>query len=402
MASFASAMSDEDRGPLVIGVSSMMSALATITMLVRAWTRVRRGVEFGIDDGWILVSFCLLWVHFVVITLEVIMGGLGVPLIVNLLSNRSTLADFLRILFVQCIVSPIAITVTKFSYLAMYWRFFPTPFTRRSCMIVGGLQLAWCLAVVFPTIFRCNPIEDAWRFTVRTDSCNLAIGAWLAWQDGIPEIATTIMIYCLPLYEVSRLHTSRSTKLAISAVFFLCSLTVIASIMRFVYAYEYIHTLTGLMPDATLGMANVVMWCHIEVCTGFIAACLPALRPVAIQIWHKLGFAKTRDASASRSNRVATIGGSGPSVTKSGSFLDGLREKSFFVSSSAKRAESSHGSVQEPQKLRLWPDGYRFKPRSAVWRPSADDHREDLPLRSISVRTDIMWREDSRTSKVEV
>lgn len=145
----------------------------------------------------------------------------------------------LQLLFTQELVSPITITCIKCSILAMYWRLFPTRFTRRGCIVLAVILALWCIAVIVPSILQCRTVADAWNLTKVGTNCDRKIGAWISWQDGIPEIATTVIIFAMPIYEVSRIQASLRTRAAVSAVFLMASLTVVTSVMRFVFALQF-------------------------------------------------------------------------------------------------------------------------------------------------------------------
>ncbi len=149
-----------------------------------------------------------------------------------------------QILFAQEIVTPVVLTLTKFSILAMYWRLFPTPFIRRSCIAVACVIAAWCIAVILPGIFRCDPVYKAWNPFMTTGTCSTAIGDWIAWQDAIPEFVILATVYSLPVYEVWRLSSSWRNRIAISAGLVFAGMSIISSIVRFGLAFK-IHDYGG-------------------------------------------------------------------------------------------------------------------------------------------------------------
>lgn len=128
-------------------------------------------------------------------------------------------------------------TLTKLGILAMYMRIFPTPFIKTSCRILAAFVIAFWLSVIFPSLFTCTPIRKTWDPYVE-GYCNHATDDWVAWADGIPEFVSCVVIFALPIYEVWRLGASLRTKLAISAVFMVASLSVVASTVRFVLGYQ--------------------------------------------------------------------------------------------------------------------------------------------------------------------
>ncbi|KAH8896212.1 hypothetical protein GQ53DRAFT_743516 [Thozetella sp. PMI_491] len=295
---------------MVLGVASGLIVLTTICFGLRTWVRAKRRVKFGLDDAFLILSFFFLWVYFTLVAIEVVYGGLGKPVVVNYMDDPNILVRFLQILFAIEILSPISLTITKFGVLALYRRLFPTPFIKTSCIVIGCTLIVWCFAVVIPSILQCNPVSKAWSPFMTTGSCSTPIWNWIAWQDAIPEFVTTVLIFGLPMYEISRLSASWRTHIALSAVFIFASLSLISSVVRFVLGFRAHENDTALnyTIDITLDMTDTLLWSHIEQCTAFIAACLPALRPLMVTLARKLGRSRDQKTPAPAAREVPTFG----------------------------------------------------------------------------------------------
>lgn len=234
-------------------------------------------------------------------------------------------------------LSPISITVIKCSVLALYWRLFPTRFIRWSCIAISCILFVWCLSIVITCFMECSPIQEIWNPQRTEASCNPMIHEYLAWQDSIPEMVTTIIIFVLPIYEVMRMHATLRNRVAVSAIFLTGSLTIVSSIVRFVKVCKYhFADVAGSESDPTrtlhssmatvrssltlltrpVDMADMLLWVHIEVCTGFIAACLPALRPVSLFIAQWVGLAKKSRTGRSPDEEIIAIGRSAPRLSQ--------------------------------------------------------------------------------------
>ncbi|KZZ92938.1 hypothetical protein AAL_05970 [Moelleriella libera RCEF 2490] len=308
---------DEDHRPITLSASSLTTILAATAFSLRICVRFNRRVLFGIDDGWLIASLLLLIGHFAIILVEVKLGGLGVPLLVNLEQDPAFLNRLLKIVFVQTMLSPISITVIKCSVLALYWRLFPTRFIRWSCIAISCILFVWCLSIVITCFMECSPIQEIWNLQRTDASCNPMIHEYLAWQDSIPEMVTTIIIFVLPIYEVMRMHATLRNRVAVSAIFLTGSLTIVSSIVRFVKVCKYhFADVAGSESDPTLDMADMLLWVHIEVCTGFIAACLPALRPVSLFIAQWVGLAKKSRTGRPPDEEIIAIGRSAPRLSQ--------------------------------------------------------------------------------------
>lgn len=250
-------ISDENRGPRVIAVTAAITSVSTIVISLRTWSRFQRKVPVWLDDILLIISFVFLWVQFAVITSAVIYGGLGKPLLVNYLTDPEIITRYLKIVFALGSLTPICLTFIKSGVLLMYWRLFPTPFIRRACIGIGVFSVLWCIAVVFPNIFRCAPVRKAWQPLNPEGSCSEHIGRWIGTQDGIPEVITNFLIWLLPIYEIWRLSTTLRKKIAISAVFGLASLSVVASIVRLTISFRLYDEVTVDSKATTAGNGDV-------------------------------------------------------------------------------------------------------------------------------------------------
>ncbi|KAK3315595.1 hypothetical protein B0H66DRAFT_642786 [Apodospora peruviana] len=312
---------EKDKCSMVLAVTSTMMVIATVCFALRCWVRRQRKLRFGPDDWLLLSSFISAWAVYSTMTAHIIYGGLGK----DIRTSLGTIRLFTRFIYAQEILIPLSVTLTKLSILAMYVRTFPSRFMKLSCKVVGILTLIWCAGVIFPSIFQCVPVKKAWDPFV-PGTCNTAISDWISWQDSIPEFASTVIVFALPIYEVWRLCASVRTKLAISAVFIVASLSVVSSVARFVRGYEMHAARTSdggsdLEFYANMRAANMIaelfMWGHIEVCVGFIAACLPALRPVVVILLQKMGImTEKKGRTPPRSDEIVTFGRTGVKLNK--------------------------------------------------------------------------------------
>ncbi|KAK3994873.1 hypothetical protein QBC44DRAFT_35336 [Cladorrhinum sp. PSN332] len=409
-------ISDENRGPAVIGVAAAMTALATVAIVLRTWSRYQRRVKFGPDDALLIGSFIILVSHFSIITIAVTRGGLGKPLLVVYLQDgQEVLFRYLKIIFAIQLLTPWALTSIKVSVLAMYWRLFPTKFIRRSCIIIGLFSILWCLSAFLPAIFRCAPIHKFWNPFMEGGSCNAEVGSWVSWQDGIPEVITNFFIWLLPIYEIWRLAASIKTKVAISTVFLLASLSVISSIVRLVLCHRVHLEMSGDgttvgVGDVTLVMTGALTWAHIEVSTGLIAACLPALRPVGIKILEKIGLVSKSQGSSEKVDSpsgVVTIG----RAPGNGGFMGAFRSKKSDISDDSLLAdtvvdagETAEGQQQQQQQTQthqnqqeqpnFHPRGYETERQYSVQGDSYGSFGS--ADKTIMIRTEMVWSEDHR------
>lgn len=123
----------------------------------------------------------LIWGIYVIAVCFVRLGGVGRPTAVNMaidpvrivndrkvggassLESNSLVTWFSQILYAGQLLYPTAISTTKLSILAMYWRIFPTLSTKVGCIIIACLSGMWWIAVGLVSMFQCQPIAKAWN-----------------------------------------------------------------------------------------------------------------------------------------------------------------------------------------------------------------------------------------------
>lgn len=84
-------------------------------------------------------------------------------------------------------------------------------------------MLAWGITGLGLAIFYCNPISDFWSPTASTQSCIDANKFYIG--NAIPNILMDVAILIVPMRKVWGLHVSTSSKIGISGMFLLGSLS---------------------------------------------------------------------------------------------------------------------------------------------------------------------------------
>lgn len=118
------------------------------------------------------------------------------------------------------------IAVTKASILLMYTRIFPTREIKIASIVLGGLSVAWAIAIILVSIFQCTPIARAWDNRIPGHCIDLK-ASFIG--NAVPNVVTDILMLCLPVRVVWRLHASITHRLSVIAIFMLGSLYVLSS-----------------------------------------------------------------------------------------------------------------------------------------------------------------------------
>lgn len=271
--------------PWLIQVLTPVAILVTAVVGARFSLRFSRRAGFWLDDWFILASLVFAWAMYTISVLSEELGGIGTPFSVNAATDPSMswLGHLLKLLYAAQIIYASAIMTAKLSILALYWRLFPTPFMKRSCVVLAVLTAMWCVAGVLVDVFQCTPVGKAFAIPMAShDNCISQAGYCLGMI--IPNILIDVMILCLPTFEVSKLHLPRGQRAALASVFLLGAGVTSAGGVRMYYHLELVENGTGGNFDFTMDLFNPQLWMTLEPDMAIICACLPVMRPLVTML----------------------------------------------------------------------------------------------------------------------
>ena len=211
-----------------------------------------------------------------------------------------------QILYFELLVYSFAIPLPKLVVLFFYIRIFPNPKFKMAVYSVAAFVIAWCPATFFTDIFQCNPIAFAWDKTIKGGTC-INVLAFFQYIS-VPIVMSDVAVLALPLPMIWQLHMTTKQKLALSAVFMLGSLGLIASIARMVIFFQT----SDAFSDPTWTAVTLLAWTMVEVEAVLIAACLPPLRPLFVSLWQSsTRFTSRINASGKTHESSLSHGGGG-------------------------------------------------------------------------------------------
>lgn len=105
---------------------------------------------------------------------------------------------------------------TKLALLLMYYRIFRVPYFKIMAWAVGAFVMAWvvCISVLFVCI--CIPVEKLW-IPELPGHCINQVGTWIA--NAASTIFTDIIILCLPMHQIWKLHLGKTEKIGLTVAF---------------------------------------------------------------------------------------------------------------------------------------------------------------------------------------
>jgi hypothetical protein len=106
----------------------------------------------------------------------------------------------------------------KSSLLFLYYRIFSNKEAYRYAIYGAGvLVFMWWAGLFFAGLFECVPIAAFWDKSIQDPKCFNLIPFSLA--NGITNMLTDVIVLCLPIPMVLRLHTDRKQKATLVIIF---------------------------------------------------------------------------------------------------------------------------------------------------------------------------------------
>ena len=151
-------------------------------------------------------------------------------------SDAYHLEEFNKGLYGLAIVYPLALTFSKLSLLALYWRIFRVTTARLPLQIVAALNIAWMLAAVSTVaislsldqslmmiqtlvgIFSCTPVQGFWNLSIQSRCIKYPV---FFTSNEAFTIALDLVVLLMPVYFIAQLQQSLSQRISISSTFLL-------------------------------------------------------------------------------------------------------------------------------------------------------------------------------------
>lgn len=295
----------EDDGSKLIALSSFLSICCIAVVVARFFAARKKKAGLWWDD-WLCIPSLFFALSLNAINIVMVqMAGVGRHTASFGPETDMMLGRWGQILYVELLIYSFAVPLPKLVLLLFYVRIFSNRRFKIACYVVGAFVVAWCPAVFFTDVFQCSPIALAWDKSITSGTCInvLAFFRYIA----IPVVLSDAVLLIMPLPMIWQLHMNHKQKLALSSVFLLGSLGLIASIARTVIFFQ-----NDAFADPTWTAVTLLIWTMIEVEAVLIAACMPPLRPLFISFWQSTTHFTSK---MSRSNKTddslpSYIGGS--------------------------------------------------------------------------------------------
>ncbi|KAM7197477.1 hypothetical protein V8F20_006622 [Naviculisporaceae sp. PSN 640] len=267
-------------------VTFLILDISAITMRFVARRRLKQAIKA--DDWLMLVGTTFTLAIILVLLWGVSQRGLahrmeippdfaGNPL--ELVTPQMTAT--LRTQFTFVTLLPLALGFIKLSILVFYFRIFAV--TRASVTYVllaifTTLAGIWTVAFFFAELFQCG--TNIWALTSSTmDTITYCHGTSnIDFALTLTGFVTDVVIFLVPIPLIWRINLSTGNKLAVSGVFLLGSVTIIASSLRLASVVRLMNAGFDPSMDGILIITEFLYWGLIEAGTGVLAGCTPTFQ----------------------------------------------------------------------------------------------------------------------------
>ncbi|TGO17485.1 hypothetical protein BTUL_0017g00660 [Botrytis tulipae] len=279
---------EANEGPLLKAVSIAFIALTVCTIAIRFFSRWYTKIPLGLDELFILIAAILSIVYTAVIIVEVNSNFYGQHVHK---SDPEHLEAYLKGLYALALLYPIALSTSKLSLLALYWRVFAITGGKVPIIFATAINGAWGIAALVVGIFSCRPIEAFWNTTITAKCIDYPV---FFTSNEAFTIAFDIVVLSIPVWFIAQIKRSIGERITISSTFLLGLVVTVVSAIR-LWRLVVAQRLPGF--DPTFNEVDAGLWAIIELNLWILVASIPTFRPLLSQMWRDYSEKTNRSGS---------------------------------------------------------------------------------------------------------
>ncbi|MCJ1251006.1 hypothetical protein MMC30_008237 [Trapelia coarctata] len=262
---------DANYGPQMNSVAAAFLCLSVAVIALRFFSRVYTRIEVGTDDWLIVAAAVFSWAYTIEVIVEVQQNYYGQHIGK---SDPYHLTQFFKGLYGLAIIYPVALSLSKLSLLALYWRIFRVTTARLPMQIAAALNIGWGVAAFLVGIFSCTPVQGFWDFSIESKCINYNV---FFLSNEAFTITLDLVVLLMPIYFIKNIQRSVSQRVSISSTFLLGLVVTVVSAVR-LWRLVDVETRPGF--DPTFNLTDAALWAIIELDLWLIVASIPCLRPL--------------------------------------------------------------------------------------------------------------------------
>ncbi|PSN60339.1 hypothetical protein BS50DRAFT_563986 [Corynespora cassiicola Philippines] len=255
-----------NKGPRVVAIITVFPVLASITVFLRLYTRIKIVNNPSYEDFAILVALIFSIATSVCQGFQVY-NGMGRH--IQTLTIDQGIGS-LKALFASIMMYNFGLTLTKISILLQYLRITVDPIVRKACYILVYITIFNCIHTFFTGVFTCYPVAKFWDDRI-PGGCVNKEALWFA--NAAINIAQDISLVVLPVFILRKLALPKREKIGLILILGLGGFASVASCFRL----NALHIVTE-SNDITWDNPGTATWSAMELNIGIICASLPTLR----------------------------------------------------------------------------------------------------------------------------
>ncbi|KAI2618195.1 hypothetical protein GGR54DRAFT_606409 [Hypoxylon sp. NC1633] len=263
----------QDKGPSIVIVSCIVTAISTLFVVARLYVRLQIAKKLQLDDAFIVFSLICGWLA-VAFSIAAVASGNGKHMGTLSLDQISGAVLWTMVGFIPGVYS---FGFPKLAAIALLTKLLNPSSTHRTflwCLgITCQLALTGCIAILFG---QCAPSKAQWDFSITEKTCispyilvnySIFAGAFSGFVDLYLAVYPAIVLYSL------QMNAKRKFALA-----FALGLGSVACIVA-IYKTTRIPSLAS--QDFSYDTSDLTIWTCVEGSTIIIATSIPVLRPLA-------------------------------------------------------------------------------------------------------------------------
>ncbi|KAJ4392170.1 hypothetical protein N0V93_005793 [Gnomoniopsis smithogilvyi] len=174
----------------------------------------------------------------------------------------------------------ITLGLIKVSICFFYMRLFPDRIVRRCLWATQVFNVLLVCVFLIVDLTQCKPLSWFWnrldQDTTKTGTCIDING--MTWAHAIINIALDLWMLALPATQILGLQMALAKKLHVLAMFALGAFLTLVSCIRLRSLIAFAKT-----QNPTQDFYDISLWSAIELTTGVVVACLPAVRQTLVR-----------------------------------------------------------------------------------------------------------------------
>ncbi|KAF2153677.1 hypothetical protein K461DRAFT_292394 [Myriangium duriaei CBS 260.36] len=288
-------------GPMILIVGTVLTVLALICIVLRAFVASRVNNQWRWDFIWVAASGLFGIVSTIAIDVATLYG-LGNDV------HNLTFPDIFEIVhwsYISIFLALIATTFAKWSLIALMLQVQgPNAHKRRIALwLIGGLGAVVNLIQLILSATQCEPNDRLW-YRLKAGTCpRQTLSENFSIFQGAGSALTDIILALWPISIVYKLQTTMRVKVMFCCLMGLGILPMIASVLR----TSFVPGINS-SPNVTRAFGPFMLWIVIELWVIVILTSIPVLRPLFLKIFYGI---KTSRASRS-TNPNGLTGGTKP------------------------------------------------------------------------------------------